>query len=139
MTGFSSILAITVMVGSLFYSNPAAAQQSPTTRKAARVQIARGPEIERTEPNFAIIKWETNNPGGSPLHLGVVRYGTDPKNLGRIASSPIRLNPDHSHTGFRVRVDGLKPKTTYYYKVDSMEANGMADGARCTIKRFTTP
>ena len=139
MTRFLLILAMSATIGSLFHSSPAAAQPSPTTKKIARVQITRGPEIERAEPNFAIVRWESNNPGGSPLHLGIVRYGTDPKNLSQTASSPIRLNPGHSHTSFRVRVDGLKPQTTYYYTIESTEANGKTDGAKCTIKHFTTP
>jgi len=126
-------------IGSLFHASPAVAQPSPTTRKPARVQITRGPEIERAGPDFAIVRWESNNPGGSPLHLGIVRYGADPKDLGQSASSPVRLNPDHARTSFRVRVDGLKPRTTYYYLVESMEANGKADGVKCTIKHFTTP
>lgn len=139
MTRFLLILAMTATLGSLLHASPAAAQPSPTTRKTARVQITRGPEIERAEPNLVIVRWESNNPGGSPLHLGIVRYGMDPKDLGQMASSPIRLNPDHSRTSFRVRVDGLKPRTTYYYMVESMEANGKADRVKCTIKHFTTP
>jgi hypothetical protein len=37
-----------------------------------------------------------------------------------------------------VRVDGLAPRTTYYYTVDSMEANGKGDGVKSVVKRFTT-
>src|SRR6201997_2433811 len=87
----------------------AAAQASPTTEKAARVGITQGPEIERADPDFAIIRWTNNNPGGSPEHYGMVHYGTDPTKLSQTAKSPIRLNPGHSHTVFRVRMDGLKP------------------------------
>src|SRR5437899_5905537 len=123
-------LAIAVMVGSLLYSTPAATQVSPTTKKAKRVRITQGPELERTDPVFAIVRWASNNPGGSPEHYGVVRYGKDPKNLSQTAKSPIRLNPGHSSTVFRVRVEGLKPRTTYYYTVDSMEANGKGDGVK---------
>jgi hypothetical protein len=131
-------LAIAVMVGSLLYST-AAAQVSPTTKKAEHVRITQGPELERTDPDFAIVRWTSNNPGGSPEHYGIVRYGTNPKNLSQTAKSPIRLNPGHSSTVFRVRVPGLKPRTTYYYTVDSMEANGKGDGVKSTVKRFTTP
>jgi phosphodiesterase/alkaline phosphatase D-like protein len=131
-------LAITVAVGSLFHSTPASAQVSPTAKKAARVRITRGPEIERADPDFAIVRWTSSNPGGSPEHRGIVRYGTDPKDLRQTASSPIRLNPDHSYTVFRVRMDGLKPRTTYYYRVDSTESNGKPDGVKSTVKRFTT-
>lgn len=132
-------LAMTIIVGSLLYSTLAATQVSPTTKKAARVRITQGPQVERVDPDFAIIKWTSNNPGGSPVHLGVVHYGTGPKNLSQTAQSPIRLNPGHSYTVFRVRMEGLKPRTTYYYTVDSTEANGTADGIKSTVKHFTTP
>ena len=132
-------LAVTVMVGSLLYSAPAATQESPTTKKAAGVRITQGPEIERADPDFAIIRWTSNNPGGSPEHYGIVRYGTDPAKLNQTAKSPIRLNPGHSYTVFRVRMDGLKPRTTYYYTVDSTEANGKGDEVKSAVKHFTTP
>jgi len=132
-------LAMTGMVGNLIYSTPVATQESPTTKKAARVRITRGPEIERADPEFAIIRWTSNNPGGSPVHYGVVRYGTDPTKLHQVAKSPIRLNSGHSLTVFRVRMDSLKPRTTYYYTVESMEANGKSDQVKSTVKRFTTP
>jgi phosphodiesterase/alkaline phosphatase D-like protein len=131
-------LGIMVTAGGLLYSIPAATQVSPTTKKAASVRITQGPEMERVDPDFAIIRWTSNNPGGSPEHYGVVHYGTNPKELSQTAKSPIRLNPGHSYTVFRVRMDGLKPRTTYYYTVDSMEANGKDDGVKSTVKRFTT-
>src|SRR5437879_12384893 len=117
-------LGIMITVCGLLYSTPAATQVSPTTKKAVRVRITQGPEMERVDPDFAIIRWTTNNPGGSPEHFGVVRYGTNPKDLSHIAKSPIRLNPSHPDTIFRVRMEGLKPRTTYYYTVSSIEATG---------------
>jgi purple acid phosphatase-like protein len=131
-------LAMIVTVCSLLYSTPAATQVSPTTSKAARVRIMQGPVIERADPDFAIIRWTSNNPGGSPEHFGIVRYGTNPTKLNQTAKSPIRLNPGHPYTVFRVRMDGLKPRTTYYYTVDSTEANGKDDGVRSAVKHFTT-
>ena len=128
-----------MVVASLFYSTPAAAQVAPTTKKAESVKITQGPEIERPDSYLTIIRWTTNNPGGSPEHYGVVHYGTSPNDLSQTARSPIRLNPDHPDTVFRVRINGLKPKTTYYYKVDSMEANRTSDGVKSPVKKFTTP
>jgi len=115
------------------------AQVSPTTPKAARVRITQGPEVELSKPFLTIIRWTTNNPGGSPEHYGIVHYGTDPKSLSETAKSPIRLNPAHPSTLFRVRMDGLKPGTTYYYTVGSMESNGKDDGTKSGVKQFTTP
>jgi hypothetical protein len=132
-------LAVTTAVTSLLTSNSLPGQVSPTTQKAARVQITKGPEIEMSKEFLTIIRWTSNNPGGSPEHYGVVHYGTDPKNLSGTAKSPIRLNPDHASTIFRVRLDDLKPGTTYYYTVGSMEANGTDDGTKSAVKQFTTP
>jgi hypothetical protein len=132
-------LMLTVVAVSLLYPNRVYTQESPTTKKAARVRITQGPEIERVDPDFAIITWTSNNPGGSPEHYGIVRYGTHPTKLSKTAKSPIRLNPGHSHTIFRVRMDGLKPRTTYYYTVDSTGAGGNGDGVKRAVKHFTTP
>src|SRR6266567_4669266 len=131
-------LAMTVMVGSMVYSIPALTQVSPTTEKAARIRITHGPEIERNDSYLVIIRWTSNNPGGSPEHYGVVHYGTDPRDLSQTAKSPIRLNPGHPDTVFRVRIEGLQPGTTYYYKVDSMEASGKDDGGTSKVKTFKT-
>src|SRR4029077_15815957 len=117
-------LATSMAVGTLFYSPPAATQVAPMTQKATSVKITQGPEIERADSYLTIIRWTTNNPGGSPEHYGVVHYGTNPKELSQTAKSPIRLNPSHPDPVFRVRIDGLKSKTTYYSTVESMEANG---------------
>ncbi|MDB5221293.1 MAG: hypothetical protein JWO86_9220 [Myxococcaceae bacterium] len=130
--------ATTVFVGILFYSTPAATQETPPTNAAPSVRIIRGPEIELAQPGFAIVRWTTNTPAGSPVHDGIVRYGTDPANMTETARSPIRLNPSHPHTVFRVRVEGLRLGTTYYYKVDSIGADGKSDGVKSTVKQFTT-
>ena len=132
-------LAITAAAGGLLSSNLMVAQESPSTPITAHVQINQGPEIELAREFLTIIRWTTNNPGGSPEHYGIVHYGTDPKNLTQTAKSPIRLNPDHPSTIFRVRLDDLKSGTTYYYTVGSIEANGTDDGTKSTVKQFTTP
>jgi hypothetical protein len=35
-------------------------------------------------------------------------------------------------------MDGLKPETTYYYKVDSMEAGGARDRIISRVNKFIT-
>lgn len=72
-------LATMVAVGALLCSDPTAAQVSPSTKKAARVRIISGPELEITKDDLAIIRWTSNNPGGSPEHYAVVHCGTNPK------------------------------------------------------------
>ena len=132
-------LVFTVGVGILLCSTPGLGQLTPSTRRAPSVRITKGPEIERVDPDFAIITWTSNNPGGAPEHFAVVHYGASPKELSQIAKSPVRLNPGHSQTVFRVRMDDLKPKTTYYYRVDSMNPDGTSDGVKSPVKHFSTP
>ncbi len=88
---------------------------------------------------WPFVRWTTNNPGGTDDHFAVVHYGTNPKDLSQTAKSHIRLNRFHQDTLFRVRMDGLSPKTTYYYTVTSEESNGKGDGEESTVSHFTTP
>ena len=127
------LLTLSVML----LSSSLLAQESPTTPKAVRVQIIQGPEIALASW-FTVIRWTTNNPGGLPVHYGIVHYGTDPKDLSQTAKNPIRLNPYHSETVFRVHLYNLKPRTTYYYTVDSMESTGKSDGVTSPVNKFTT-
>ena len=138
--------AVMVALASLLVSSTATAQvntyvakEEPPAAKAPRVQIARGPELESADENSAIIRWTSNNPGGSDEHYGVVHYGTSPKELSQTAKSHIRLNQKHADTMFRVSLDGLAPRTTYYYTVDSMQAGGESDGVKSPVAKFTTP
>ena len=115
MNGLLLKLAMVATVGSLLHPTPAASQVSPKTNKATRGRITQGPEVERADPDFAIIRWAGNNPGGSPEYYGVVHYGTDPTKLNQTAKSPIRLNPGHSYTVFACAWKGSsrgQPTTT---------------------------
>jgi phosphodiesterase/alkaline phosphatase D-like protein len=131
-------LVFMAAIGCLLSSNAMVAQVSPTTPKTARGQITEGPTLESSKDNSAIIRWTSNNPGGTDEHFGVVHYGTDPNSLTETAKSHIRLNSGHTYTVFRVRLDDLKPGTTYYYTVGSMGASSADDGIKSTIKQFTT-
>jgi phosphodiesterase/alkaline phosphatase D-like protein len=139
-------LAITAAFGSLFSCSPmvtqaptpTATQIPPPGRRAERVDITQGPALESASDELAIIRWTTNNPGGTDVHLAVVQYGTDPEDLSQTAKSQIRINRGHRETIFRVRMAGLKPQTTYYYKVTSTESNGKSDGVESPVNQFTT-
>jgi hypothetical protein len=146
MSSLDVKLTIAAAAASLLFSNPIAAQVSPYSPKklppattASRVRITQGPELESARENSAIIRWTSNNPGGSDEHFGVVHYGTNPKELSQTAKSPIRLNRNHPQTVFRVRVQGLTPGKTYYYTVDSMQGNGRSDGVKSPVEHFATP
>jgi hypothetical protein len=130
-----ALLALSIMIlsgGNLL------AQESPITPRAEKVQISEGPEVPLVGGYLTVIRWTVNNPGGLPVHYGVVHYGTDPKNLTRTGKNPIRLNPYHSSTVFRVNLYDLPPKTTYYYTVESMDSSGKSDGIESPVNSFTT-
>jgi hypothetical protein len=140
-------LAIAITLGGLSLG-PAIAQNYtpyqpgpilPAANQAGHVEIVQGPALEFARDDLVIIRWTTNNPGGSDDHFAVIHYGTDPTTLSQTAKSHIRLNRGHPQTIFRVRVDGLKPQTTYYYTVTSMGSDGVSDGEESPIKQFTTP
>ncbi len=138
-------LAIAVIAGGALLATSTAAQEGyqpkilPPAKSAARVLITEGPALESVRDNTAIIRWTSNNPGGSDEHFGVVHYGTDAEHLSQTVKSHIRLNQNHSYTVFRVRVDGLRPQTKYYYTVDSMQATGTSDGVNSNVYHFTNP
>jgi hypothetical protein len=132
-------LTITATIVSLFFSNPTVAQVLPPAKKAARVAITKGPVPELISDYVTFIRWITTNPGGSDVHFGIVHYGTDPKDLIQTAKSEVRVNRGHPETMFRVRIEALKPRTTYYYKVTSIESGGKSDGVESAISQFTTP
>jgi Purple acid Phosphatase, N-terminal domain len=129
-----ALLALSIMI----LSASVLAQESPIMPRAERVRISDGPEVPLVGGYLTVIRWTVNNPGGLPVHYGIVHYGRDPKNLSQSAKNPIRLNPYHSSTVFRVNLYDLPPKTTYYYTVESMDSKGKSDGITSSIKTFTT-
>jgi phosphodiesterase/alkaline phosphatase D-like protein len=133
------IFAIMAVAGGVGFPKPIAGQILPPAKRTTRVRILQGPELESCTNNEAIIRWTSNNPGGTDEHFGIVNYGADPEHLDQIAKSHIRLNQNHPDTVFRVRLGGLKPAATYYYRVDSMEADGTRDGVKSPVSHFTTP
>jgi hypothetical protein len=111
----------------------------PPAKKARQIAITQGPALEVFRNNEAIIRWTSNNPGGSDEHFGIVNYGLDPHQLNRVAKSHIRLNQGHSYTVFRVRLEDTEPGMTYYYTVSSMGADGTRDNVKSAVYHFTTP
>jgi phosphodiesterase/alkaline phosphatase D-like protein len=132
-------LAIAATVGCMIFSTSILAQVIPLAAQAAQVEITQEPALEMAVDDLAIIRWTTSNPGGDDQHLGIVHYGTDPRELSGMAKSPTRLNRGHPETIFRVRVEGLKPQTTYYYAVTSTANDGESDGVGSSGHQFTTP
>ena len=131
-------LAITAVAGGLLCANPIVAQIPPPQKKAEHVAITKAPELEIAHDDLAIVRWTSTNPGGDDEHFAVIHYGTDPKDLSQTAKNHIRLNRGHAETIFRVRLQPLKPDTTYYYKVTSMGTDGRSDGVESSVNHFTT-
>jgi phosphodiesterase/alkaline phosphatase D-like protein len=132
-------MAMTAAAASLLISNAIFSQVVTPAKRATHVEIKQGPTLESATDDLVIVRWTSNNPGGSDDHFGVVHYGTDPKQLNLTAKSHVRLNQEHPETIFRVRLDGLSPRTTYYYTVDTMEGNGKSDEVKSPVNHFTTP
>jgi phosphodiesterase/alkaline phosphatase D-like protein len=130
--------AASAAAGALLFCSPVVAQNPPPAAKTAHVEILKGPALEISHDDLAIIRWTTNNPGGDDDHYSVIHYGTDPNDLSQTAKNHIRLNQSHAETIFRVRVMGLQPATTYYYKVTSMGYDGVSDGVESSVHQFTT-
>ena len=130
-------LAIAAATGSLLFSSPIGAQIPPPAPRAQHVEIIKGPALEISHDDVAIVRWTTNNPGGDDDHYSVIHYGTDPNELSQTAKNHIRLNQSHPETTFRVRMDGLKPAMTYYYKITSMGYDGVSDGVESSVHQFT--
>jgi phosphodiesterase/alkaline phosphatase D-like protein len=128
----------TAVAGGLVFCIPVAAQNPPPAAKAKHVEILKGPALETSHDDIAIVRWTTNNPGGDDDHYSVIHYGTDPNDLSQTAKNHIRLNQSHPETVFRVRMQPLKPDTTYYYKVTSMGYDGVSDGVESSVHQFTT-
>lgn len=126
-------VSVTAMALLLVQPRPARAGEGSSSRN-----VNATPAIESVTDALAFIRWTTQNPGGTILHYAVVRYGKDPNHLNLTAESPTRINPSHSEMVFRVRMDGLQPATTYYYKVSSKQANGVSDPAASVVNKFTT-
>jgi phosphodiesterase/alkaline phosphatase D-like protein len=131
-------LAITTTLGALLLASNAAAQVPPPAKRAKHVRIVEAPHVELSVGQLTIISWTTSNPGGADDHFGVVQYGTDPKDLNKTAKSPVRLNQAHPQTTFRVRLDNLEPRTTYYYRVASEEGGGRKDPVKSPVGKFIT-
>jgi hypothetical protein len=132
-------LAIIAAAGGLLFCNPIVAQNPPPQKQAEHVEITKAPELEIAHDDLAIIRWTITNPGGDDDHFAVAHYGTEPEDLSKTAKNHIRLNRGHAETIFRVRLQPLKPQTTYYYKVTSMGYDGHSDGVESSVNHFTTP
>ncbi len=92
-----------------------------------RVYLTKGPVIEYITLRNAIVAWSTNVRASS-----IVRYGTDPNNLNRVAQAP------WGQETHRVEIRNLRPETKYYFVVESAQAEGSGTLAKSNSAPFTT-
>lgn len=95
--------------------------------KAANVKLTHGPVVEGTSSKGATIAWSTNVPASS-----ILKYGTQPQNLGQTAE--VRWGG----VTHRVNLRNLQPGTTYYYQVESTQAQGTGSHAVSGLEQFRT-
>lgn len=103
---------------------PASAPQTP----ANPLVIVKGPNIEFVTPNAAVIDWSTNARSSSIVH-----YGKDKNNLDQTAEAP------WGSSFHRVTIQNLEPSTTYYFVIESSQAEGTGSGNKSTVAGFQTP
>lgn len=98
------------------FATTAAPDKTPPTLSSIR--------IEGITNALAIVTWETNEPSD-----GVVEYG---------ATSDLGLTASQSgfFTKHEITLTGLKPATTYYFRLKSKDPSG--NGAASDLKTFTT-
>src|SRR5271166_3826532 len=113
--------------------------QNPGNVTAHQAQITEGPQLESATDSWAIIRWTTDNVKGTSLRYGMVHYGTDPHGLTQTAKSPNRWNGALPAMIYRVQVNHLNPGTTYFYRVESVDAKDISEGPESTVNQFTTP
>src|SRR5579862_19411 len=111
--------------GEQFHTPGAPAASSAGAAKAAAVKLTHGPVVEGTSTTGATIAWSTNVPAS-----GIVKYGTTPQNLNQTAE--VRWG-GLTH---RVNLRNLQPGTTYYYQVESTQAQGTGTQAVSGVEQF---
>src|ERR1700745_2786933 len=67
--------------GRLALLQPRRRSKSSSGARAQHVEIIKGPALEISHDDVAIVRWTTNNPRGDDDHYSVTHYGTDPNDL----------------------------------------------------------
>jgi hypothetical protein len=99
--------------------------------RPAAVRITQGPTVEGVGDSWAVIAWTTNTGGSS-----VVRYGTDQRNLSQTA--PYSDNDKTATQNHRVRLQGLRPESRYFFVTVSGQGEGTGTQATSSVGQFET-
>jgi phosphodiesterase/alkaline phosphatase D-like protein len=118
------LLLTTVLTVAVAY-----AAAAPAPQAGQDIRITNGPVIEEATSNAAVIAWSTDVPSGSR-----VWYGTEKNNLTHSAEAS-----DNGSKTHRVRINNLKPNTTYYFQVESSQRSGNRGEAESAgVRSFKT-
>jgi phosphodiesterase/alkaline phosphatase D-like protein len=93
---------------------------------AQDVTITKGPVVEHASADSAMVAWSTNVSSST-----VVKYGTDRNNLSQTAQAP------WGSLTHRVTIKNLEPGKTYYFQVESGQAQGSGGNATSQVGTFT--
>jgi purple acid phosphatase-like protein len=91
------------------------------------VKITNGPLVENATATSATIAWSTNVNAST-----ILKYGTDAKNLTQRAETP------WGGLTHRITLQNLQSDTTYYFQVQSSEAQGTGTSAVSPLGKFKT-
>jgi phosphodiesterase/alkaline phosphatase D-like protein len=94
---------------------------------AQEIKITKGPVVEHTTADSAIVAWSTNVSAST-----VVKYGTDRNSLSQTAQAP------WGGLTHRVTIKDLDPGKTYFFQVDSGQGQGSGGNTTSDIGTFTT-
>jgi len=106
---------------------------SSTTSQSQAVKMVGTPKVEHVDDNSAQIAWSTNVKSSSTVH-----YGTSASKLTQTAQAPWGGDTNKWSSVHRVKIEGLQPNTTYYYQVDSAQAQGTGTEAKGEVMSFQT-
>ncbi len=82
-------------------------------------------QVAEVGMDYAVIEWRTNRPAGSQ-----VSFAAEDEYLRAKRYSQFQGIPDERTTEHRVRLVGLQPATTYYFKVSSTDDFGLVGESR---------
>ena len=85
-------------------------------QNADAIRVTRGPIMEDITAGSAVIAWSTTMRGSTKT-----LYSTDPRNLTQMAEAPWGAN-GRTH---RAKLTNLQPNTTYYFRVEAGQEQGM--------------
>ncbi|MBV8521843.1 MAG: fibronectin type III domain-containing protein [Acetobacteraceae bacterium] len=131
-------LQMAAMAGGVLCASSTLAQDNSASNPQ-NVQMTQPVDVEIVRDDMCILRWATSAPAGPASdQFAIARCGERPDSMDQEWKSHIHVNKGHSETRWRVRIQNLKPQTTYYCKVTSRDGNGNNTGPESDLYQFTT-